>query len=50
MWQKIKCWFGRHEYIKTEICSAPDGYDCTGIKCSDCDYCLVCKHCGAIKK
>lgn len=50
MWQKIKCWLGWHEYTKVGICNAPDGYDCIDIKCSDCDYCLVCKHCGAIKR
>lgn len=53
MWQKIKCWLGKHELM--DCCD----YCCEFIKDADCGKCSyflfrekikVCKHCGAIKR
>lgn len=54
MWQKIKCWLGRHEW--KDMCC--DGYCdfAEGVIRGDCYNCpygheqnIVCKHCGKIK-
>lgn len=49
MWKKIKCLLGWHEWIESHLCFSPEKYDCSGIRCKDCDYGKCCKYCGKRK-